>query len=159
MNYVTLDNSGNLGFNSAGFTGSNAIVLATTPTITNPIINFPSGTLSDYADDVYTPIFTFISGSGTISLSSGVSARFRRTGNNVDVYMKLQYTIASSSNVTVTLPFLPNNNWTSTASNSTFNVVANTNPLVTVGAKTITLTGISGTVTFSPLIINYIINN
>ncbi len=47
-NYMTLDASGNLAFNTGGSTGSGAVVLGTSPTIATPAISSPtmSGTVS-----------------------------------------------------------------------------------------------------------------
>lgn len=92
VNYVTLDNSGNLNYNSSGLTGSGAVVLATSPTLVTPNVPsgivFTSGTLSDYMEGTYIPSFFTTSGSGTPSLAAPV-AGFQMIGNTVYVRMTL----------------------------------------------------------------------
>jgi hypothetical protein len=109
LNYVTLDASGNLSFNSSGVTGSNAVVLATMPTLNNPSVSngitFPSGTMIDFAEGTYTPVFT-----GGISAPTG-PAFYQRVGYTVSVRMLIEWSGSSHIIGSCTLPIAPNVNF------------------------------------------------
>ena len=104
VNYVTLDNSGNLSFNTAGTTGSDAVVLATSPTITTPSVPsgiiFSSGTMLNYQEGTYVPIFS----NAQISL---LEAKFQLVGNIVTVKIAAQMTTSFGLSSTITLPIAP----------------------------------------------------
>lgn len=121
LNYVTLDNSGNLAFNSAGFTGSDAVVLATSPTIATPTmtgvttvsaggIAFTSGTMLDFVEGTWIPTFTNISNTTTWITNLAI---YQRVSNRVSGHIKITYsTSGGSASFRFSLPILPNNNFT-----------------------------------------------
>ncbi len=83
LNYMTLDNSGNISYNTSGYTGSGAVVLATTPTLTTPVFSGnPSGTI---ASGTYTPTYTITTGGTAFSSVSVNFASYMRIGNQVHV--------------------------------------------------------------------------
>ncbi len=61
-NYMTLDNTGAVSFNSSGTTGSGAVVLATSPTLVTPALGTPSSATLTNATGL--PITTGVSGLG-----------------------------------------------------------------------------------------------
>lgn len=115
INYVTLDNSGNLAFNSSGFTGSGAVVLATSPTITSPSmpsgVIFTSGTLTDYVQSTWVPVFSNLS--NVTSASANGPMRYQRIGDNVYCTFNVSIVVTSVGvySVDMSLPIPPNNNW------------------------------------------------
>lgn len=88
--YTTLDNSGNLSYNTSGSTGTGAVVLASGP-------NF-SGTITGVIDGgIWSPTFTY-----TIAPSSVVSvgATYTRINNVVSVSVSIVYVSNSSASAT-----------------------------------------------------------
>jgi hypothetical protein len=112
VNYVTLDNSGNLAFNSSGFTGTGAVVLQTTPSFPSGIV-FPSGTMVDYAEGTWTPVYSISSGSATITTQAG-SVFYQKIGNVVTCRLQININGPSGNLIfSITLPVAPNNNFSS----------------------------------------------
>lgn len=138
LNYMTLDNSGNVAFNTSGVTGSGAVVLSTSPTIATPTlssailssptlsnptmtgtttvgtggITFTSGNLIDFIEGSWSPVFTLVSGSGTGAVASGTIARYQRVGTYVTCWLALTLVVSSGTPViTMSLPIAPSNNW------------------------------------------------
>lgn len=126
VRFVTLDASGILSFNSTASTGTGAVVLATSPTITTPTINTPtittpavsdptfSGTISgtlagSIAAASYTPTVTASFG----SVSGSQNFSYIRVNNKVTVTGYVQG-VASSGDwlFLITLPFAPTSNFT-----------------------------------------------
>lgn len=130
-NYMTLDNTGAVSYNTSGNTGSGAVVLATSPTITTPSlsspsmssptvssgaltvsssgITFTSGTLADYVDGTWTISFSSLSNMSSIT---EVNARYQRIGNWVYCRMALTFTSTSGiASANFSLPINPNNNF------------------------------------------------
>jgi hypothetical protein len=68
LNYVTLDSSGNLSYNSAGYTGSGNVVLVTSPQINSPTINAPTITGSILGNQTFPGTTTF---NGPVSINDG----------------------------------------------------------------------------------------
>lgn len=113
VRYVTLDNSGNLAYNTVAATGSGAPVLANSPTLTTPTINggtlvavggslssptittpafvgVPTGTITA---TTYVPTVTFTYNTGSTTSFSVVAryAYYLRIGNVVTVFVEVDY--------------------------------------------------------------------
>ncbi len=136
LNYLTLDSSGNVSYNSSGSTGSGAMVLATSPTITTPSIStatftglttvsvsgiaFSSGTLTDYVESTWTPTYTNISQSSNYVL---VFAKYQKIGNVVFCNINcITDNAAGGARFSLTLPLAPNNNFSATGNVNGINV-------------------------------------
>jgi len=110
VNYLTLDNSGNLSYNASGFTGTGAVALQTLPSFPSGIV-FTSGTMVDYAEGTWVPTASITSGSATISISATGNV-YQRIGNSVTCRLLFNIVGASGNLIfTLTLPILPNNNF------------------------------------------------
>ncbi len=120
LNYMTLDSSGNVAFNTNGVTGSGAVVLAASPTLSGTTtvgtggITFASGNMVDYIEDTWTPTVAGVSNVTAIALSG--TARYQRVGNIVTCWVQLsvQPTTTAGCTYTISLPIAPTNNFSDT---------------------------------------------
>lgn len=87
-NYMTLDNSGNVSYNTAGSTGTGAVVLATSPTF----VGNPSGTIISAA---FTPTVTY--SSNNPSSTSANTSNYIRIGSTVFVTGTLNFVTSGSA--------------------------------------------------------------
>jgi len=141
-NYVTLDNSGNLSFNTTGFLGesTNAVMLG--------------------AEGTWTPTYANVSNTSGPTLVAG---RYQQIGNYVycGVVFQINFTNPSlgTANCTLSLPVAPTNNFSNT--NQLWGTPSNSSSTATINATTSaktlnlsfiwggTVSGFSGTLVFT----------
>jgi hypothetical protein len=174
-NYMTLNSSGQISFNSAGVTGTGPLVLQASPTLTGTVtvgtggITFNSGTMVDYEEFTWTPTLSTTNGTSVTDVGS-----WQKVGNVVTCRILLSFTPINgdTSVTTFTLPLSPNNNFSAahqligtcgggnfyTSSTSYFTV----NSIVaTTSARTgkISVTGYGASGIQVPMIFIYYLNN
>lgn len=121
INYLTLDASGNLAFNTNGSTGTGPVVLNQSPDIfsaalASPAVNNPTfdGVMSGkITSGIYTPTVTTGSGSGQTAVAN--SFTYTRINDQVTVFGRVTGTTTGASpsvvSMSITLPIDPTSNF------------------------------------------------
>lgn len=112
-NFLTLDNTGALSYDTSGYTGSGAVVLDTSPTITTPTITNPTVSTGSFTSpSITTPTFVGVP-AGTITavaftptityaLTSG-SALTLTTNTTVFYYQRIGNVVSVNGSITGTI--------------------------------------------------------